>query len=488
MKKEFDRREFIKQGVCALGSLSSYPLLGKAFSTGALQLKGAPKRVIIMGAGLAGLSAGYELSQLGHNVTVLEARPRAGGRVFTIREPFSDGLYAEAGAQFVPESHDLTMKYIKLFNVPLIQLEPSGQRSTYYIRGKRVLVNEDDEVNWPLALTAEEKKLGVNGLMKRYVDPVLKEMGDASLPDWPPERLRKYDQITMAEFLRMQGASAGAIELFRMGYLEINGDGIDNYSALSGLRDLVLGHAEKEYKIKGGSDLLPKAMAAQMTDKILYGSPVVRIEQSEKEVRVTFLQGGSHQMLRADHLICAIPFSTLKLIDVAPRFSPSKQKALERLLYTSVTRVYMQLRSKFWQAEGLSGEAYLDNPRMLLFPLDHSGSRDVYESFITGPQARHVMSLREGQRLTYVLEQAQKVMPAMRKNFEGGTSKSWDEDEWARGAWAWYKPGEMTSLLPHISRSEGRVHFAGEHTSAWPGWMQGAFVSGNRVAREVHEA
>jgi monoamine oxidase len=349
-------------------------------------------------------------------------------------------------------------------------------------------VNQDDEVGWPLELTSEEKRLGVAGLMKRYVDPVLKEMGDAARTDWPPERLKKYEQMTMAEFLRMQGASAGAIELFRMGYLEINGDGIDSYSALSGLRDLVLGHAEKEYQIKGGSDLLPKALAAQLADKIIYGSPVVRIEHHEKGVRVIFLQAGAQQTLVADHLICATPFSTLKLVDVSPRFSPVKQKAIERLSYTSVTRVYLQLRRKFWQAEGLSGEAYIDNPRMLLAPLGHVGKRDIYESFITGSSARQVMSLGERQRLNYVLEQARKVLPAVRENFEGGASKSWDEDEWARGAWAWYRPGEMTSLLPHISRSEGRVHFAGEHTSAWPGWMQGAFESGNRVAKEVHAA
>src|SRR4030095_16982691 len=85
----------------------------------------APKRIVIIGAGMAGLSAGYELSQAGHDVTILEARTIPGGRVHAIREPFSDGLYAEAGAARIPDDHDLTLKYVKLFDVPLEPMYPS---------------------------------------------------------------------------------------------------------------------------------------------------------------------------------------------------------------------------------------------------------------------------------------------------------------------------------------------------------------------------
>lgn len=486
--KNIDRRQFLKQGAVALGSAFAFPLTAKVFDIDNLQVKNTPRKIIIIGAGLAGLSAGYELAQLGHEVIIIEARMRPGGRVSTIREPFSDGLYAEAGAQFVPESHELTMKYVKLFNLSLIPLSASEKPSVYFARGKRFLMNDDKELNSPFELTAEERKLGIDGMLKKYIDPVLQEITDAADPNFPPEQLKKYDRQTMTGFLRGRGASAGAIELFRMGYLEINGDGIDSYSALSGLRDLILGHAEKEFKIKGGSDLLPKAFAERMADKIFYGSPVVRIEHEEKSVRVSFTQAGSPQTLSADQLICAIPFSILKKIEVSPRFSPEKQKAVEQLSYTSVARVYLQMRRKFWQNENISGELYLDNPRMEFYPLGHSGKRDIYESFITGRQARVVASMRESERLSYVLEHAQKALTGVRENFEGGASKCWDEDEWARGAWAWFKPGETISLTPHISRAEGRIHFAGEHASAYPGWMQGAFESGNRVAKEIHEA
>ena len=483
-----NRRQFLKQGALFGASLSAPISVPTASMRTLLQRRGSPKKVVIIGAGLAGLSAAYELSQLGHRVTILEAKTRAGGRVYTIRETFSEGLYAEAGAQFVPESHTLTIKYIKRFNLSLVPVVASKLASIYHIRGRQIPIREGDQITWPLELTGEEERLGLSGMMKKYVDSALIQMGNAAAPDWPPDSLKKYDRMTMTEFLRKQGASEGALALFRMGYLEINGDGIDSYSALSGLRDLALGHAEREYKIRGGSDLLPKAFAARLADKIQYGAPVVRVDHSVEGVRVTFLQAGSRQTLTADHLICAIPFPTMKRIEVFPQFSSAKQEAIEQLPYTSATRIYLQSRKKFWLNENLSGEAYLDKPRMELFPLQHRGKRDIYECFVTGLASRELTDMKEGKRIDYVIDQVQKVLPASRQNFEGGTSKCWDEDEWARGAWAWYKPGQMISLFAHIRRAEGRIHFAGEHTSALPGWMQGALESGNRAAREINDA
>ena len=96
--------------------------------------------------------------------------------------------------------------------------------------------------------------------------------------------------------------------------------------------------------------------------------------------------------------------------------------------------------------------------------------------------------MNEQERISFVLEETEKVLPGIRDNFEGGVSKCWDEDEWERGASSWYKPGQMEEFWPHVARPEGRVHFAGDHTSPWIRWMQGALFSGIRAAREVNEA
>jgi monoamine oxidase len=92
------------------------------------------------------------------------------------------------------------------------------------------------------------------------------------------------------------------------------------------------------------------------------------------------------------------------------------------------------------------------------------------------------------ERTAFALRYIEQVYPGIGQHFERAASKCWDEDEWARGAYAWFRPGQMQSLLPAIARPEGRLHFAGEHASAWPGWMQGALESGVRAAREILDA
>src|SRR4026207_2171332 len=101
------RRQFLRRGALAVAGVGLAP--------SRVVLKGPAKKVLILGAGMAGLVAGYELSKLGHDVTILEARTRPGGRVHTLREPFTDGLYAEAGAARIPDEHELTLKYVKEF-------------------------------------------------------------------------------------------------------------------------------------------------------------------------------------------------------------------------------------------------------------------------------------------------------------------------------------------------------------------------------------
>ncbi len=129
------RRDFLKQTTLAAATLSARSLNTFTFAQRRLERRGTPKKVIIIGAGLAGLSAAYELTQAGHDVTVLEARKRPGGRVHTLRDPFSDGLYAEAGAARIPDHHHFTLKYVELFGLTLDPFEPTSLPSVYHVSG-----------------------------------------------------------------------------------------------------------------------------------------------------------------------------------------------------------------------------------------------------------------------------------------------------------------------------------------------------------------
>lgn len=485
------RREFLQFGATALAALSTPGLKLLAAEQQSMKARSRRKRVVIIGAGLAGLAAAYQLTQAGHDVTILEARTRAGGRVHTLRDPFSDGLHAEAGAMFVPDSHDLTMHYVRLFRLQLIPIPLRQRTPVFYLQGRRINPAQQGKISWPLNLSPEEKRLGLDGMIEKYIISVLKEMGDANLPDWPPAELKKYDRITYAEFLRSRGASNEAVRLLRLNDADLTGDGVDDVSALMVLREAALNESmEQLYTIKGGTDLLPKALAAHLSTKIRYGAPVIRIEQDASSVRVNFLQASGQETISADYMVCAIPFSILKEIEVSPQFSPAKQRAIRELPYTSAARVYLQSRKEFWIDEGLGVSAYTDLPIMAIVnsTLNQKGARGILESYSAGRNARAVTRMTESERLSFTLEEIEKVYPGIRKNYEGGASVCWDEDRWARGAYAWFKPGQMSELLPHIARREGRIHFAGEHTSSWPGWMQGAFQSGHRAAREINEA
>ncbi len=444
------------------------------------------------GGGLAGLSAAFELSQAGHDVTILEAQLRPGGRVLTLREPFSDGLYAEAGAARLHETHNFTLKYTQFFNLPIVPFEPSQLASVHVFRGKRIATKPGQSLDlseYPASitdgLTPEERKLRLDGMWGKYVDSVTKQMTDPAGPDWLPAAFRKYDGMNFREYLLDRGASpAATVALW-------GEEGTsEEFSALWMLRIMALDqNAHKTHKIRGGTDLLPKAFAARLAEKILYGTRVVRLDQDDRGVRVVFLQAGTPQTLAGDYLICAIPFSILRDIDVSPPFSPEKRRTIEQLSYASAARVFLQCRKRYWRDEGFRGFGWADPLGEVWDPtFDQPGERGILVSFQRGKQSRQIAEMRESERVRFTLEEMNKVFPGIYSYFEGGTSKCWEEDPWVRGAWTYFRPGQMLSQLPHIARAEGRVLFAGEHSSAWNGWMQGALESGNRAAREVNEA
>jgi monoamine oxidase len=442
--------------------------------------------VLVVGAGLAGLAAAYELAQAGHEVTVLEARSRAGGRVRTLREPFADGLSVEAGAVTIHDTHDWTIHYARLLDLPLDPIPHTPGATLYQVRGRRIVESPGRETSWPFDLTSEEKALGQRGMRDRYLKPLLLQVGDTTAPGWPGPDLLELDKVSFAEILKRRGASPGAVSLLRMGFPDLLGDGADAVSALDVLRETAQRAAAKQsFTVRGGTDRLPLALAARLSDRIQYGSPVVRIEQDAMGVRAVVKTGDAHRTLSADHLICAVPFPVLRNVEISPPLPAEKRRAIAELQLTSVARVFLQTRTRFWEPQGLSGVLLTDRPwAVFTHTPDPSTHRGILESYSAGAEARRMAKTQESS-LPLAVRQTAAAFPELPDQFEGGAAKFWDEDEWARGAYTWFKPGQMRSLLPIIGRSEGRLLFAGEHASDHPGWMQGALASGVRAAREV---
>jgi monoamine oxidase len=476
-----NRREFLKR--------SGFAASGFYLSAGATwampqtsQRTGPGKRITILGAGLAGLAAGWELKHAGHEVTILEAQLHPGGRVHTIREGLSDDMYSEAGAGRIPNTHIITLEWVKHFGLELEPFFPKELSEVALLKGKRVKMPVGKPVDMsqvPLDLTPEERKIGLSNLDAHYYGDVMRKVGDGIRDDWPPEIARLAD-ISMGDYLRQRGASPDVIHYMLFGF--------DEDAALDFIRDANSHHTESLSKIKGGNDQLPRAFAARLSDVIRYGCAVEHIERGDHGVRITYRRAGMLEHVESDAAICTIPYGVLRHIAVTPEWTPEKRKVIDSLYYGPVVRATFQVSRRYWEGEGLNGFGSSDKNFEVWSPTyGKSGRRGLLQSYVYEDYAHRLDEMSDAERTAHVIADMEEVHPGLRQYLETVVVKSWVNDPWQKGAYVVYHPGQQ-EWYPAIRKREGRIWFAGEHTSPWPGWMQGAIASGIKTAREVNMA
>ena len=259
------RRDLLTAALISTGSFALRAQAPKQLAPGR-----PPKRILIVGAGLAGLSAAHELVQSGHQVTVLDARDRPGGRVLTLRDTFADGQYAEAGAETFGETHNFVQHYVQEFGLETMPAWNYGRLTSLFFRdGLRSRSSSE--------------------LARKYVAPAVKEIGDPLAPGWPSaDLLRQFDRVSMAELVRSRGASPEEIALLQLTYSDSWDNGTVPDSALCLLRDEAIArNGRASFRIRGGNDQLPKALARNLGARVHYRTTLVRIQQNNKQVTVT---------------------------------------------------------------------------------------------------------------------------------------------------------------------------------------------------------
>lgn len=475
-----NRRDFLKLAGFAAGGLWLPSEISWALPQNRAQRQGSARRVTILGAGLAGLAAGWELKSAGHDVSILEAQLHPGGRVHTIREGLSDDLYSEAGAGRIPSTHKITLEWVQHFGLELEPFRPKDLSEVSLLKGKRIKTPVGKPIDMsqvPLDLTPDERRIGLSNLDEHYYGETMRKVGDAVRAVWPPE-IAPLADISIRDFLQQRGASADAIHYICFGFEES--------AALDFIREADTHLIESLSKIKGGNDQLPRAFAAKLSDVIRYGCAVEHIERSEGSVRVTYRRAGTLDHVDAEAVICTIPYGVLRNIAVTPEWSPEKRKVIDGLYYGPVVRTTYQVSRRYWEDEGLNGFGMSDKNFEVWHPTyGKSGKRGLLQAYVYEDYARRLDQLSEGARFERVIDDMNEVHPGLRQYLETVVVKSWTSDPWQKGAYLVYLPGQQ-EWYPEICKREGRVWFAGEHASPLPGWMQGAIVSGIKAAQEIN--
>jgi monoamine oxidase len=476
------RRTFLKLASMAAGSLAV-----ECARPAARAAAGA--KVVMLGGGLSGITAAWNLMNQGYEVIVLEAQAFAGGRVRTIRDPFKNGGYAEVGAVRIPNNHRFTLKYIKAMGLDSklgSYNEDAGLR-LWYLQKKRFVTPKGE---WPLEGLTSREKANPFAMSDEYFGEVLKQRGDPTKPEFPSAAARELDGLTVVDYVKRVGGSEEWCRLMDAAEGEVA-----DWSALYAIGfdgEPADGPWTTTYGLIGGNDQLPKAIASTLGSRIKYGTQILKLAHDPNGVTVTVRDAGGQHEIHADYCICGLPFPLLRDIEITPAFSDRKMQAIAKYRLAPVSRVCYQTKSRFWRKDpigelgGLTLVGTDTNAGRIwnTSQLQPDKTLGMIQSYMFGAHALAFSSLPAAERFPKWRELVAEFLPGIRDEVIAEAQKVWHEDPWHKGAFAEIQPHEI-DYWPASRLPEGRVHFAGEHTSLWTGWQNGAFDSAERCVREI---
>ncbi len=441
----------------------------------------AAAEVVVLGAGLAGLAAAITLWRSGVDVQVLEARDRVGGRVFTLRDAFDDGLYAEAGGEFIDADHATIRRFMRDYGIRLRHL-PAGP-GVFYFGGSRKRGRSLAEFGRPVLqdanrITEESFKLReqVPDPYQAWASPAAAELDSQSVARWldqlrPHPLVRSYHRVNTMNDYGVEPEGLSLLQYARDARLEQKQPD----------RDV------EALRVRDGLDQLPLAIADQLGTRLHLLTPATAIDQDGRSVTIEYDQAGPGRSITARYAVVAVPFTVLRSLDFTPPLEPAHQEALEGLRYGHAVKMLLQFGHRFWVDLGVSGATATDLPFQFAWDATKAqpGERGILTLFTTGQSAADLADLSEEQRLERSLEQLEEIYPHVGDYVDLGVSVVWDADAASQGGYSYFGPGELTRYGPLLARPEGRVHFAGEHTDRWQATMNGALASGVRAGTEV---
>lgn len=429
---------------------------------------------------MSGLTAALSLQRCGHDVTVIEYQERVGGRLLSL--PLKGGQFTEAGGGHFRSNMPYVLSYIRRFGLPLLSLNDGLPR--YFFGGKTA----DAAVlpNWPWELNAAERNVSVACALNHYLFLNGLDADTVLAAGWPdPATMNRFDSLTVGDIIKRVGGSPAFLKL-----LDAHGGTFTSASAaLGALPDLAYHFGDQNlFRIRGGNDLLPQAMAKALGKRIVLGAPVVAIEQGGNEAKVTVKDG---REFTGDAIISTIPFTVLQDVTITPKWSPRKKAMFEQMEWDATVKVIAQTKTPAWLAKGIHGwpMAGSDRPweRVIDITGNEPGGFGNTFFYLNGVNAAAILKRPRETRAQEVVDQFREDLPDLFDEVVTVQDFAWTEQPWIRGSFGGPPVGGAW-MIAEWTKPEGRIHFAGDFTTMKSGWVEGAIESGLRAARQIDPA
>jgi monoamine oxidase len=497
-------------------AMTAMAFAGESGFSGPIQLSGDPKgaSVLILGAGLAGMCAAYELRKAGYKVQILEYNDRPGGRNwslyggdtytemggFTQKVEFDKGLYLNPGPWRLPYHHHAALHYCKLLNVAL---EPFTQ------------VNNAALVHSTKAFGGKPKPFReVQADFNGYVAELLAKCTQQGRLD---QAVTQEDKELLLAAMREWGAldksyeyKKGVLSSERRGWLSDPGGGLTSVPTPS--EPMAMGDLLKSglwsavgagmiyefqsviFQPKGGMGMIGKAFGRELDGVIQYGAKVTDIRQDDRGVTATWIDaknGGAPRQAHADWCVCTIPASVLSQIPI--NVGGPMKAAIDALYYDASVKVGLQFKRRFWEQDEAiyGGISYTDQPNSLIgYPsTDYfsSGKGVLLGAYSFGPSAFEYAALSPAERVAKSVEYGANIHPQYREEFENGVGVAWHRVPWTMGCAAHWTEDLRAKHYDDLCAIDGRIVLAGEHASRLPAWQEGALLSSLDAIRRLHQ-
>ena len=431
-------------------------------------------KILVIGAGLAGLNAALILERWGFDVEVVEARDRVGGRLWTLDHMLGA---PEGGGNVIGSGYGRVIYQAHELNVPL-RTPPRTLPSDYQIGGQRILRSD-----WATAaanpLPDDWRGIHPERLLAKLNEdnPLLKTRA------WHHVDLMAEDQPADAG-LRTLGFPESAIRLINAN--NSYGNHLSDTSLMGLYRVLgefgrLSGPALAVTEVIEGNMRLPEAMANRLTRPVSLNDPVLRIKQTSTGIKTTLSSG---RTLDADAAIIAVPLPALS--QIALDLPPDRRALLNSVAYHKVVQLHCVVDEPFWEAAGWSGSWWTDGQlgRIFTRPIPDS-TRHNMTIWINGDDCDRLNAVDADTCTDIILSALWKLVPEAKGVTSVGQLVRWTTDPFAGGTWALWKPGQAGSAHDAIRAPTGRLFFAGEHTAEAYRGMEAAMESGERAALEV---